>query len=390
MEEERKYLLRDRESNGRNPSKDRTREKSLDENSPYILSSTWVSNYHNKDISATYDGIIAIGDEIIGEIAIIDINDNTATRKFETNCPIYTLAISADALKVVVLNLDCNITVWNTQFDFCKGKVSYGALLHTFDDAVCQEIEVLLPDNSGKKVISYTSSGRVYIFHLDTYTVEYLEIACGTIRCASISLDDKILILSHHDGSITMHDIISGTLLSTHQMPYHIDVIKPMACSPLLLIGNPFRVVVWDIVKATETLIFHTVEQESKLDVAIDSKSGGAFVVFHPRHDSIRIRYANGYVTHIGCKRIKIILMRFTRDDKLITFDGYAIRIYDADFHPFWTIAKHHKFDGYTKNSLKILFISNRVKREKRKRSYITQIPRDVLLYIFSFIQRDY
>lgn len=103
------------------------------------------------------------------------------------------------------------------------------------------------------------------------------------------------------------------------------------------------------------------------------------------RSDGIGVKISNLSIGRID--------MNFTSDGrKLITRDRTAIRVFDVLLYPFWSQNLHSVFRGEQGKSINTLFYANRIlsKRKKRKRSVISEIPREIMLHILSFVRRDY
>lgn len=86
-----------------------------------------------------------------------------------------------------------------------------------------------------------------------------------------------------------------------------------------------------------------------------------------------------------------ILAISFSEDGKkLYSFDGFHLSTWSTNTYPRWNIKIHRTFPKEVKNCIKTMLwmITEYVDGGKRKRARL-EIPRDVLLYIFSFLQRD-
>lgn len=360
------------------------------EDKKHIISSIPVTKYYANKISCTTSGIVALGDELEGRVVILDTCSRKTINEFDTHLIIKRIKITADGRKIIIIDSEANLFVWNAHaVDVLGVKHSGGELLHVFPKIADHEKENMDVDHSGIKVVRFSWASEMDICDLNNYTMISLKDRHSLLSQVEISLDDKTMMTVYLEGVCVLRDLNTGSELRVYNMCYSIQWIISIRDQCFMVIDRS-SAFIWDGRKYGMACVVDKIFIENSNIDAFGSDCNGSVISYHVPGGKICMQREH-IRKYIDVPRDTITLIKFVENDqKLVTHDGFTIRVYDVDFYPMWTMKKHLAFRDETGECIKFLFISNSVNREKGGKRATDMLPKDVLLYVFSFIKRSY
>jgi hypothetical protein len=280
--------------------------------------------------------------------------------------------------------------------------------------------QIAISNNDGKIICEMETSCYLRIWDLNTkkilkdidMTYQNPYRARYDIESMAFASDDKTFITSETNRLSGYHNerslcriwcVETGTVLkSVDTMPIFFNII-PMSNPQDFLVTTAGRGLFGFNVSTLNLSPFSIANGGNALDL-VD--------VMTMNRDETMVAYSDTNAKNIGniilCDRINpitdltandghteretfVLALSFSRDGKkLYSFDGFCLSTWSTNTYPRWNIKIHHTFSSDVKDCIKTMLcmITEYNNGGKRKRARL-EIPRDVLMYIFSFFKRE-
>lgn len=381
----------------------------------YLLKSTLVRKEKWVGISSiTSSGILAFSTmRHSGIIEVIDIENRRKKKKvIATNLWLYKIKITPDGKKIMALEYHKTITVWSVEDQSMLFHLGHGDNL--IDCVISQDSKMFFQRLNGSSidVISLENGSRLMVSNLVDYTTTLeekntsestikmvyammIDNGLKTITCMALSSDDKVLVTCWKNRWVVILDVDTGKIIKNYSTQFDFMAIASTSVKSQFVLKDGYKTIsMWNM-DTRETLYSINIDQPNweYHGIFVYNPHNGVFV-YPTLGASVAMQDTKTRVA-IELRDTVISSLSFNKDGKkLFVFEGNTAYILDADIYPFWNTHKHHTFSVVQKRTIQFLFNVNRIapknRKRKRKRSVIKELPRDVLLYIFSFIERDY
>lgn len=361
-----------------------------------------ISPYLVMTIESRYDDL---GDTFLpltddnGTVFIIDRREYTVTaidsvrgvtrKKFSIMETVSGRCVTPDGKSFIILTLDHRMAVYD--IDSCV----YGERQPTrFIEGTFNAIGIIHASSDGKKIFAQFDGDQFRIYDFDSGKLcATTENGSDTQRLyyltSSLNSKSAAMLLVN---SVGIFDIATGKKFLTRNFRFGVLDMKPTPKDDeFTLITNDGSMSIWDTKNDTLMLTKKITKDRSVENVAHFGITKTAHIV-------------DGFLTLLDMRRSKDVhvtfdycgsyypTLKFIRGGEyLLVIRDFSVQIYSTDSHPFWNIGNHLEFNGETGAAIRLVFMANRISSRKGKTlSLFSNIPREIMCHIFSFIARPY
>lgn len=398
----------------------RRKTKERENVSQYLIKKTPIRCKYWLGISdVTRDGILAlVAKKHVGMIDVIDLERGKKVTVVNTYRWLDKLKITPDGKKIVIVDYDAAITVWNIDdavllygfghaTHFSSSEISHdskrffhmtdgrklnihsledGTLLHAVEIAVDGVIHGLATD--GIDVSEHFSLSSVALAITMARQQDY-------ITCMTTSADNRTLVMCCGNDDIVLINVDSGREIKRYSMTHRaIAIVSTSANNQFAIKASNDIIMLWNSDTGNTVYSADISQSHWERDNIFDYSPRRNMFAFPTQCGSIMMKTPDSSVMVKEPMVDITTALSFSRDGKkLYTFDGINAYTWDADPTPFWNTSNHGTFSSRDRKAISFLVkVKNSTpKTRKRKRdvSKFRELPLEILFHIFSFFKRE-
>lgn len=349
--------------------------------------------YTFEAITQRSDGfILATRGTLNAEFYVCDMHGDESFVKIDTDSIVDEVYVTPDGRKIALVGRDCDISIWtlsngqSPRADNIKSKKIIGKNDGRLD---------LVMSKDSKRLLYINSDGWLVVLNLDTLeTVQTFE---GRKFCARMAIscnNEKIAtyntVYDLDPHVVKIYDTSTKENVANHDFGEEVKQIAPTGnANEFAIVLRKNEIHLWNT-KTGNREIIHTLYDFIDSTSCVALNSDNTMIAYLLDIETLVLQDRHGNYIWIDFDGRGVVKISFTQDDtKLMVCGMKDFKLYDAAICPFWKMKNHHTFEE--KKTIGFLYTLHQMRSKlgKRKRSAIMQIPRDVLLYIFSFIKRS-
>lgn len=373
--------------------------------SPYLLKELHLDTAHydmHCPISVSDNGIAVTkgSGSNCTDVLVADTVVGSYIRTITTKEYISRAHITPDGKKIVIMDTTAHMEVWSVG----PPDILICALEKEFKNFLR-----IIISNDSKKALFLSSRRFKWIVDIDDGTVSPdINTNIGEYNSAVLSGDSKVLFVvvqesDDPDGTviITQFDAETGKRIASQKIGhcvYHMqNTMLPYQF--LLETDGEQGYVLWDAKTNTITLNPLGDDGRKKSMTVSRNLKKRTFCALSVYERGIPVQYKGFLLKEVGIGETLIGTIQYgyvgisfsAPGEMLWTRDKFALRLYETNLFPFWSCSRHLEFRDDLGECIRLVFMTNRIlsKKANGTRFALAEIPRDVILHIFSFIRRN-
>jgi len=372
------------------------------------------SEYRNSDanIQISRTGIVCIRRRTNPvTISILDTIGKTENRIVAIGSRNTVLKFTRDGNKVIGYDKDSRLAIWDANIVSMEKTLP----LYNISDSHVMWQAISVNDNGERLLVRNQNNQKIIIYDIrDGKMIACIKDSARYFFLASIPDGDDLLVAIKHEKTIgdgpprpvtrfMIFDVATGEKMSEHYLRLAVRSVRDTRRK------NEYIMIVRDTYTTSKCrIVMLTIESSTKISmrdiisglvVNIDylcefvENERGVTLACATMDGMIILYDSNGGRAEIDGLARGQVDMEFTEDGRrLITRDRKSVRVHDSCILPFWSMTNHSLFPKEQRKCIKFILCINKISShtKKRKRQVLSEVPKEIMLHILSFVGRDY